>query len=92
VSRESVKRGLVSGLGRTRRGGTDLFGGAFTIRTGCWLHSGRPGGTLSVGPEPIMEIPARPYRVSVGRALALKMARPFLCGSSLERNQEKPWR
>jgi len=56
------------------------------------LHSGRPGGTLSVGPEPIMEIPARPYRVSVGRALALKMARPFLCGSSLERNQEKPWR
>jgi hypothetical protein len=34
------------------------FGDAFTIWTGCWLPSGRFGGTLSVGPEPIMEIPA----------------------------------
>ena len=39
MSETSVKRGPVSGLGRIRRGDTDLFGGAFTIRsepaTGC---------------------------------------------------------
>ncbi len=32
MSETSVKRGPVSGLGRIRRGDTDLFGGAFTIR------------------------------------------------------------
>src|SRR5438046_2990829 len=59
VSETSVKRGPVSGLGRIRRGDTDLFGGAFTIRTGYGLYSGRSGGTVSVGPEPIMEIPVK---------------------------------
>ena len=44
-------------MGRLRRGNSDLFGGAFTVRTGCRLHSGRSVGMLSVGPEPIMEIP-----------------------------------
>ena len=59
MSETSVKRGPVSGLGRIRRGDTDLFGGAFTIRTGYELHSGRSGSTVSVGPEPIMEIPVK---------------------------------
>ena len=54
-----IKRGPVSGLGRIRRNDTDLFGAAFTVRTGCRLHSARPGGRLSVGPEPIMETPAK---------------------------------
>ena len=32
--RHRSNEGQVSGLGRIRRGDTDLFGGAFTIRTG----------------------------------------------------------
>jgi hypothetical protein len=59
VSGESVKRGPVSRIGRLRRGNTDLFGGAFTVGTGCRLHLGRSGGTLSVDLEPLMGILAK---------------------------------
>lgn len=57
MSEESLKRGLVSRLERLMRSKTDLFGGPFNARPGWWLHSGRSGGTLSVGPELIMKIP-----------------------------------
>jgi len=61
------KRGPVSGLERLMRSKTNLFGVPFNFRpqvvvapgggVGWWLLSGRSGGTLSVGPELIVEIP-----------------------------------
>jgi hypothetical protein len=57
VSEESVKRGLASGVGRLRRSTIDPFGGTFEVRPGWSLHWSQFDGTLSVGPEPIMEIP-----------------------------------
>ncbi len=48
-----------SGLGGLSRGKTGLLRGAFKLRTGCRLPSGRSGGTLSAGLEFILEIPEK---------------------------------
>ena len=87
MSEESLKRGPVSGLGRLRRSRTDLFGGLLKVGRGRQLHSGRSGGRLSVGPEPIMEIPGRRYRMRERTVCALafaavaKLARSVRAGS-----------
>jgi hypothetical protein len=56
VSEESDKRGLVSGLGKLSRSNIDLFGDTFEVEPDWSLPLWQFGGTLSVGPKPIMEI------------------------------------
>ena len=58
MSEESLPRRPVSAFGRLRRGKAALFSGPAKLRAGCRLHVGWSGGTLSAGPELILEIPA----------------------------------